>query len=329
MEIGKELLYLSRADVEKADISIKEYIDVLAESFKIKTQGSIDMPNKTGIVPRSEGWFHAMPCYVGGSVDASGMKWISMNKLNPGRGHMALNGLIIISDSETCLPVAVLDCIHITGMRTGAVSGLAFRLLARGDETVAGIIGCGLQGRTNLEALLCECPKIETIYAWGPRKETVLRYCADIKASLGREVTPLETQEELVRRSQILAITAPGYPLSYRSIQADWIQKGTTITTVNQDHQFVEGEVNKFVDRIYVDDIPTFNNSKTTEGAFIGITKRPIELGEVLLDIKLGRESPDEIILSAPIGIGMDDVVTGKLIVNRALKMGIGTLLPL
>ena len=69
------------------------------------------------------------------------------------RGLPYITGLLILNDVETGLPLAVMDCVWITAMRTGAATALSARYLARAESSVVGILGCGVQGRTNLEAL--------------------------------------------------------------------------------------------------------------------------------------------------------------------------------
>lgn len=81
------------------------------------------------------------------------MKWVSGYPENHKRGLPYISGLLILNDEETGIPLAVMDCTWITAMRTGAATAVAAKHLARPESETVGILGCGVQGRSNLEAL--------------------------------------------------------------------------------------------------------------------------------------------------------------------------------
>ena len=147
------VLYLSRSDVERVGVSMVEIVDALASMFREKAAGRIEMPPKPGIHTRPDALMHAMPAYVP-ALDAAGMKWIAGYPANPAKGLPYITGLIVLNDPDTGLPIAIMDGTWITAMRTGAASALAGRYLARPDSSTVGIVACGVQGRSNLEAFL-------------------------------------------------------------------------------------------------------------------------------------------------------------------------------
>ncbi len=149
----KEILYLSRADVEAAGITMSEIIEALQTVFKEKGEGHTEMPPKPGIHPGGgDNFIHAMPAYIP-ALRSAGVKWVSGFPGNAKQGLPYITGLLILNDSETGLPIAIMDCVWITAMRTGAATAVSARYLARPDSATVGVLGCGVQGRTNVEAL--------------------------------------------------------------------------------------------------------------------------------------------------------------------------------
>jgi ornithine cyclodeaminase/alanine dehydrogenase-like protein (mu-crystallin family) len=159
-----KVLYLSRADVETVNLSMKEIIDLLEKAFLEKGNGKVEMPPKPGIHTMPDAFIHAMPAYIP-SMRSAGIKWVSGYPENFKRGLPYISGLMILNDAETGIPYAVMDCAWITAMRTGAASALSAKYLARPESEAVGILACGVQGRTNLEALACLFP-IKRAYAY-------------------------------------------------------------------------------------------------------------------------------------------------------------------
>ena len=148
-----ELLYLSQADVASIGLPMSEIIEALEIAFREKGEGRTEMPPKPGIHPGAgDNFIHAMPAYIP-AMKSAGLKWVSGFPENQKRGLPYISGLLILNDPETGMPLSVMDCAWITAMRTGAATGLSARFLARPESSVVGILGCGVQGRTNVEAL--------------------------------------------------------------------------------------------------------------------------------------------------------------------------------
>ncbi|MDO9130045.1 MAG: hypothetical protein Q7U34_09285, partial [Anaerolineales bacterium] len=159
-----QILYLSRVDVEKTALDMPTILRLLEEAFGEKGRGKVEMPPKPGIHTMPDAFIHAMPAYIP-SLKSAGIKWVSGYPENYKRGLPYITGLLILNDVETGVPLAVMDCTWITAYRTGAASGLSAKYLARPNSEVAGILACGVQGRTNLEALACLFP-LKRVYAY-------------------------------------------------------------------------------------------------------------------------------------------------------------------
>src|SRR6185369_6471590 len=160
----QQILYLSRADIEKVNLPMKQIIGLLEDAFCENGNGRVEMPPKPGIHTMPDAFIHAMPAYIP-SMRSAGIKWVSGYPENFKRGLPYISGLMILNDVETGVPYAFMDCAWITAMRTGAASALSAKYLARPDSETVGILACGVQGRTNLEALACLFP-VKQVYAY-------------------------------------------------------------------------------------------------------------------------------------------------------------------
>ena len=90
--------------------------------------------------------------------EVAGLKWVSGYPSNPAKGLPYITGLLVLNDPETGVPLAVMDCAWITAMRTGASAGISAKYLARTDSEVAAVVGCGVQARPSLAALVETLP---------------------------------------------------------------------------------------------------------------------------------------------------------------------------
>ncbi|MDD5659767.1 MAG: ornithine cyclodeaminase family protein, partial [Actinomycetota bacterium] len=142
-----KILYLSRKNVESVNISMNEVINTLEKMFKEKGEGRTEMPPKPGIHTKPDAFIHAMPAYIP-SLNAAGLKFVSGYPENYKKNLPYINGLMILNDTETGLPLCVMDCTWITAMRTGAATALAAKYFARKESSKIGIIACGVQGKS-------------------------------------------------------------------------------------------------------------------------------------------------------------------------------------
>ena len=150
-----------------------------------------------------------MPAFIP-SMRSAGIKWVSGYPENFKRGLPYISGLMIMNDAETGIPYAVMDCAWITAMRTGAASALSAKYLARPDSRAVGILACGVQGHTNLEALACLFP-IKRVYAYDVLPQVQEKFVADMKSDcVAKFVSTLCTFVQLMKL--VVASTKPARP---------------------------------------------------------------------------------------------------------------------
>jgi ornithine cyclodeaminase/alanine dehydrogenase-like protein (mu-crystallin family) len=321
-----QLLYLSQADVEAVGLTMAEIIQTLETAFREKGEGRVEMPPKPGIHPgQGDNFIHAMPAYIP-ALQSAGVKWVSGFPENHRHGLPYITGLLVLNDIETGLPISVMDCVWITAMRTGAATAVAAKYLARPDSQVVGVLGCGVQGRTNVEALNVLFP-LKKVMAYDLKAETVRRYAEDIGTRLGLEVVPAQTPQEAVTGCDIVVTAGPILKVPHRTIQAGWMEEGAFASLVDFDsywHPAAMHEAAKFC----TDDVSQLRHYQQT-GYFQDIPAVHADLGQLATGQKPGRETPTERTMTANLGLAMDDMATAPLIYQRAVGRGIGTWLPL
>ncbi len=147
---------------------MSDIIDALDQMFAEKGHGNVEMPPKPGIHTQPDAFIHAMPAYIP-SLQAAGLKWISGYPGNQARELPYITGLLVLNDPLSGVPIAVMDATWITAMRTGAATALAARYLGRGTSEIVAVLGCGVQGRSNVHALstLFDLKKVNQINCEG------------------------------------------------------------------------------------------------------------------------------------------------------------------
>ncbi|MBE2232692.1 MAG: ornithine cyclodeaminase family protein [Anaerolinea sp.] len=319
------LLYLSRADVEAVGVAMPEIIDALAEAFHLHGEGKVEMPPKPGVHSRPDAFIHAMPCYIPGP-EAIGVKWVAGYPDNPQRGLPYINGLLVLNDADTGLPLAVMDCTWITAKRTGAATALAARYLARPDSQTVGILGCGVQGRSNLEALRVLFP-IQRVMAYDRTQENARRFADDVGEPGRLAVTVVDDPRQAVSGCDIVVTAGPILRQPHATIQAGWLEAGAFASLVDFDSYWARAALAE-ADKFCTDDLPQLEHYRHA-GYFQEIPPVHASLGELVTGQKPGRQSPTERTMAANLGLALDDMATAPIVYRRAVERQIGRWLPL
>lgn len=320
-----DLLYLSRLDVEKADLHMHTIIDLLEQAFQQKGKGQVEMPPKPGIHTMTDAFIHAMPAYIP-SLKSAGIKWVSGYPANQARGLPYISGLLILNDVETGIPYAVMDCSWITAYRTGAASALAAKYLARPESETVAILACGVQGRTNLEAL-ATLFKVRKVFAFDVLPAQQSRFVSEMSRKLGLDIVGVTDPRQAVSQADLVVTSGPILKRPLPTIDKDWLRPGTFASAVDFDSYFTPAAMAQ-MDRISTDDHAQFQYYKA--GGYFQQTPDPYaDLGEIVTHQKPGRESPEQRILAINLGLALDDMAVAPTIYKIARVKGLGTILPL
>jgi ornithine cyclodeaminase/alanine dehydrogenase-like protein (mu-crystallin family) len=321
----KSVLYLSRKDVENVNLPMAEIIDALACMFREKGEGRVEMPPKPGIHTRPDAFIHAMPAFIP-SMNAAGMKWVSGYPENQKKGLPYISGLLILNDPETGFPTAVMDATWITAKRTGAATALAAKYLARAESKTLGILACGVQGRSNLEALACVF-KLAKVKAFDSHPEIARRFAREMAAIINVDIEVVKNPREAVTGLDLVVTSGPILKDPSPAIEANWLAEGAFASPVDFDSYWQGGALRQ-ADKLATDDIKQMEYYRRA-GYFKDTPPPYADLGEIVAGKKPGREKASERIICINLGIALDDMATAILIYRRACELGIGTELPL
>ncbi|MGE3975712.1 MAG: ornithine cyclodeaminase family protein [Bdellovibrionales bacterium] len=321
----QELLYLTKQDVERINLPMKKIIDSLEKMFVEKGHGRVEMPPKPGIHTQPDAFIHAMPAYIP-SLGSAGMKWVSGYPKNQEKGLPYITGLLILNDPETGIPLSVMDCTWITAQRTGAATAVAAKYMARPESSSVGIVACGVQGRSNLEALFCLF-KIKKVKAYDLHPEISRKFAEDMSARFNIDVEPVTRAEEAVKNLDLVVTSGPILKKPSPPIEAGWLSEGAFASPVDFD-SFWQAPSLKQVDKLATDDVLQMEYYR--KAGYFQTTPSPYaDLGEIVAGKKPGREKPEERTMAINLGIALDDMATAIHIYKIALENNIGVKLPL
>ncbi len=318
-------LYLSRADVERVALPMRRIIQLLEGAFKEKGAGRVEMPPKPGIHPQPDAFIHAMPALIPG-LRSAGIKWVSGFPGNQKRGLPYISGLIILNDIETGLPLAVMDAAWITAQRTGAASALAARYLARPESRTLGLLACGVQGRSHLEALAVEFP-LERVLAYDVVPEVQERFIREMSSRTGPEIVGVDHPRKAVEAAELVVSSGPILKNPRPEIEKGWLKPGAFASAVDYDCYWTP-EAMAEMDKFATDDIAQFRYVRGT-GRFQRTPEPYADLGEIAAGLKPGREKEGERIMVMNLGLALDDMAVAPEILRVAEERGFGTRLPL
>jgi len=234
---------------------------------------------------------------------------------------------IILIDPKTGFPLCIAEGSWITAMRTGAAGGVAARYLSREDSETVGIIGAGIQGRTQLLAVN-EVREISTVKVADILDEARSKYVAEMEDKMGLRMLPVKSTREAAEDVDILVTATPSTkPLVKRSYIAD----GTHINAIGADapgKQELDPEILREA-KIVVDDWEQASHSGEIRSA---VSKETLsrdavhaELGDIIVGRKLGRTSNDEITLFDSTGLAIQDVTLAWAVYEKAARKGVGS----
>jgi ornithine cyclodeaminase/alanine dehydrogenase len=302
-----------------------EIIAALEKMFNEKGRGKVEMPPKPGIHTRIDSFIHAMPAYIP-SAGAAGMKWVSGYPGNLEKDLPYISGLLILNDPETGMPIAVMDCTWITAKRTGAATAVAARYLARPESSSIGIIACGVQGRSNLEAL-SSVFSIERVLAYDIVPEKAADFADEMGRELGIDIKPVATVFEAVDGLDLVVTSGPILREPVPIIESGWLSPGSFACPLDFDSYWT-GDAFEETDKLATDDVSQLEYYRKV-GYFKNTPQPYADLGEIVSGLKQGRESQQERTMSLNLGLALDDMATAILIYKRARELGIGTELEL
>jgi ornithine cyclodeaminase/alanine dehydrogenase len=320
-----QFIYLSRKDVEAVDLPMEEIIECVETSLVEKAHKRTQMPPKHWM-ELSTRWFGAMSSIVP-SVGSAAVKWQSGSPRNAAVGLPYITGLLILNDIDSGLPVSIMDSTWITAKRTAAATAVAAKHLAARKPSIFSLIGCGVQGRTNAEALHIVCPSLDEIHCYDIDPGAMENYAKEMRQLHGYKVKPCKGPREAIESGDIVVTGAPITAACTRVVGKGWLKKGALGVTLDYDCYW-KSESFADLDLLFTDDVGQMNHLREY-GYFLGLPKVAGEIGEVAAGLLPGRRSEDDRIVSINMGVSVEDVTTARRVFERARERKIGISLSL
>jgi alanine dehydrogenase len=324
------LTYVSGADVDALALTDDEILDAVAGVLAAQGRAETVIEPRTHLFPRgANGHFNVLR---GATPRFAGVKVVGDFVANHELGLPSEMALVLLMDPATGVPQAILDGTAITEMRTGAVTAIGARHLARRGARVLGHIGARGTAYWNVRLTARVLPELEVIRVHSRRPESREAFAARLREDLGRPVEVTSDWESCVRGADVVVeasrLTEPA-PL----LKTEWIEKGALVVpygTVSA----VELELTDIMDRIVVDDWgqagagPLGALRAHVDSGRLTRDNLDAELGEIVSGARPGRESDGETILFWHRGLSITDVALAEAMLDKARARGLGTELP-
>lgn len=365
-----DFIYLSEPDMIKAGVTnMPLCVDTMEEMFELLYKGDYRMagpnndshgamitfpdesPFPTMPKPTADRRLMAMPAYLGGNFQTSGVKWYSSNIANREKGLPRSILMMILNDIDTGAPLAYMSANLLSAYRTGAIPGVGARHLAKKDSTVIGLLGPGVMGKTTVAAFIAACPKVDTIKIKGRGQKSLDSFISWIKERYP-QITTIQTVdsiEDAVRGSDLVSYCNSGEvgdPSTYPIVKREWIKPGAFLAmpaSCSLDEGMEKADVRKVLDNTglyeaWYEEVPKPAHrviplvgirymDMVEEGK---LTMDDLEdLGKIVSGDAPARQNDEEIIMLSVGGMPVEDVAWATVVYRNALEKGIGVKLNL
>ncbi|MGQ9642205.1 MAG: ornithine cyclodeaminase family protein [Candidatus Bathycorpusculaceae bacterium] len=311
------MLFLSDCDIQRL-LTMREAIEVVEEAFRELQRGEAIIPERTTIMLRN-GSISQMSAYLK-KMNVAITKVFGIFPKNAEFNLPTTVATLLFYDLETGKVTTVIDAVYLTALRTGAVSGIATKYLSRKDSKNVGIIGCGMQGRTQLSAVR-EVRKIEKVFAFDKLPGAKKTFAEEMSKKLGIDVIPVDSARYAVKDADIvITATTSTEPV----IKGEWLSEGVHINAIGSYYPNTrELDTETIVKSKLVVDLKKAALKEAgdiilpiNEGA---ITKKHIyaELGEIVTGKKPGRVNDDEKTVFKSVGLAIQDAAVARRIVDN------------
>jgi alanine dehydrogenase len=321
------MLVLTRAEIAGA-LSVDEVIDAVEDAFRAvaQTRAVEGLRVATPILGSD-----AVMVPMTGAIEplgAAGLKLLTDAPGNPGQGRPRQQSVILLLDPVSHAVEALLDGAEITRLRTAAASAVATRHLSRPDSSTLGLIGAGSLAHAHLAAIAAVRP-IRRVLVWSRSEAGRERFAAAYEHG-PIQVLPVDSVEEVVASADVLCTLTPARDPIVRGV---WLPDGAHVNAVGAPPRPEYREIDADVvrrSRVVLDNRAV---ALSESGAIVHSLDRGVvdlahlrdELGQVVTGQVPGRTGSQQVTLYISVGLGIQDLATARLLVDRARILGLGT----
>jgi alanine dehydrogenase len=307
-------------------------LDAVEAGLLAQGTGQVVLEPREHLVPDPafNGHFNVLRGYVA-PLDVAGVKVVGDFVDNYKRGLPSELALLTLLDPRTGVPRAILDATAITEWRTGAMTALGGRLLARRGARVLGHVGARGTAFANV-VLLDHVLDLEEIRVTSARAESREAFAERLGEAVRTPVRVMSSIEETVSGADVV-VEATRLPAPEPILRTAWIAPGALVVPYGT-MSAVELSLTDIMDKVYVDDWGQCRQGRFgalrahVEQGLVTADSIAGELADVVAGTRPGRERDDERILFWHRGLATSDIALGQAILDRAIEQGAGTLLP-
>src|SRR5580698_435306 len=323
------LTFLNGPDVQRIALTDAEILTAVERGLEAQGRKQVVIEPRVHLVPQdsSLGHFNVLRGAVL-PLGLAGVKVVGDFVNNYKVGLPSELAVLNLFDPTTGVPIAILDATSLTDMRTGAMTALGGKLLARKNSKVLGHIGARGTSYWNVR-LLSHFFEFDEIRVHSRRAESRTAFAQKLTEDLGRPVVAVDSWEECVRDADIV-VEASRLPEPQPLLKTEWIKPGALVVPYGT-MSAVELSLTDIMSKVVVDDW-----GQCRKGLPYGALRRHVdsdkltehtlhaELGQIVAGVKSGRENEHETILFWHRGLSLSDIALGHAMLEKARALGVG-----
>lgn len=325
---------LSRSDIIALAMTPREVISVVEQALGEQAAGTCEMHPKIGVHPTGSdpaNFIHAMPAYLR-ELGACGLKWVSGFVKNYERGLPNVTGVQVYNDTTTGVPLAIMDCSYLTGLRTAAVSAIVVKWCASSTAQSLALVGCGFEGTMHLSFLTREIPALRQVRLYDIRREAMVALKETAAAYFEGEIVLCPDDKSCIDGADIILTCTNG---DNQIIRPEWFKPGALGVAIEGGCAYTQDALHQ-ADKFIVDDIALAEHLDRVGRDRVTDNGRPDPefpggmpriygtICELVSGQKHGRDSDQERIIATPLGMAICDVALAHLAYHTALNRQIG-----
>jgi ornithine cyclodeaminase/alanine dehydrogenase len=251
MSTPENLPYLSRRELESMSISTDDVVSMIEGLIRASVESRAWNAPKMVITP-PDGRYMMATLSASNDPPFLAVKSLVLNPRNKEKGLSEINSLVTLLDSDTGLPLAVIDGNWVTAIRTAGLSAVAAKRLARPESSVIAFVGCGVQARSHLQAF-SDLFDLQEIRAFNRGVENREALCRTAE-SMGLAAHSCDQIEEAIRGADLIVTSVSWSESTAAFIDAAWVKPGAFASVVDLGVPWIDESMSAF-DRIIIDDL--------------------------------------------------------------------------
>lgn len=323
------ITYLNGPDIAQLAITDQEILEAIESSLGAQGRGSCVIEPRMHLAPKAgvDGHFNVLRGAIGAPIDLAGVKVVGDFVDNYKQDLPSEVGVLTLFDPRTGVPVAILDATAITDMRTGAVTAIGAKYLARKGSKVLGHVGARGTAYWNVR-LLDRLFDFDEIRVHSARSESRTAFGERLSQDLGKPVRVCDNWRDTVAGADIV-VEASRLRAPEPLLQTAWIKPGAFIVPYGT-MSAVELSLTDIMSKLVVDDWGQCKGGQFgslrahVEAGKLSAQTLHAEIGQIVAGLKAGREREDETILFWHRGLSLSDIALGFAMLRKAQRLGIG-----